>query len=62
MSERDCIEEKFIIKDKEGNKIYAIYSSVPLNLFEIRKDDVRIINNLIIIKLLMKKIILIFIR
>ena len=44
MSERDCIEKKFIFKNKEGNIIYAISSSVPDNLFEMKKDVVRIIN------------------
>ena len=44
MSERDCIEKKFIFKNKEGNSIYVISSSVPENLFEMKKDVVRIIN------------------
>ena len=44
MSERDCIEKKFIFKNKEGNNIYAICSSVPENLFQMKKDVVRINN------------------
>ena len=44
ISERDSIEKKFIFKNNDGNIMYAISSSVPDNLYEIKKDVVRIIN------------------
>lgn len=44
ISERDSIEKKFIFKNNDGNIMYAISSSVPDNLFEMKKDVVRIIN------------------
>ena len=44
MSERDNIEKKFIFKNKEGNTFYVISSSVPVDLFPMQKDIVRITN------------------
>ena len=44
MSERESLEKKFIFKNKEGNSIYIISSSIPDDLFETKKDVVRIFN------------------
>ena len=44
MSERESIEKRFIFKNKEGNTYYVMSSSVPDNLFQEKKDVVRITN------------------
>ena len=44
MSERESIEKRFIFKNKEGNSIYVMSSSVPDDLFPEKKDIVRITN------------------
>ena len=44
MSERESIEKRFIFKNEEGNAIYIMSSSVPDNIFPMKKDTVRIIN------------------
>ena len=43
ISERESLEKKFIFKNKE-NTMYIISSSVPDNLFEMKKGVVRIFN------------------
>ena len=44
MSERESLEKKFIFKNKDGNGMYIISSSIPDDLFETKKDVVRIFN------------------
>ena len=44
MSERESLEKKFIFKNKERNGMYIISSSIPDDLFETKKDVVRIFN------------------
>ena len=44
MSERESIEKRIIFKNKEGNAIYVMSSSIPNELFPTEKDVVRIIN------------------
>ena len=44
MSERESLEKKFIFKNKDGNGMYIISSSIPDDLFETKKEVVRIFN------------------
>ena len=44
MSDRESFEKKFIFKNKEGNAFYIIATSIPDNLFEVRKGYVRVFN------------------
>ena len=44
MSDRECLEKKFVFKNREGNAFYIISTSVPDNLFRVRKGYVRIFN------------------
>ena len=44
MSDRESLEKKFIFKNKEGNAFYIIATSIPDNLFEVRKGYVRVFN------------------
>ena len=44
MSDRESLEKKFIFKNKEGNAFYIIATSIPDNLFEVRKGYVRVYN------------------
>ena len=44
MSDRECLEKRFVFKNKKGNAIYVMAISTPDNLFEVRKGYVRIFN------------------
>ena len=44
MSDRECLEKKFVFKNKKGNAFYVMAISTPDNLFEVRKGYVRIFN------------------
>ena len=44
MSDREGLEKKFIFKNKEGNAFYIIATSIPDNLFEVRKGYARVFN------------------
>ena len=44
MSDRECLEKKFVFKNRGGNAFYIISASVPDNLFGVGKGYVRIFN------------------
>ena len=44
MSDKECLEKKFVFKNREGNAFYIISASVPDNLFGVGKGYVRIFN------------------
>lgn len=44
MSDRECLEKKFVFKNKQGNAFYVMAISTPDNLFEVREGYVRIFN------------------
>ena len=44
MSDRECLEKKFVFKNKQGNAFYIMAISTPDDLFEVREGYVRIFN------------------